>query len=259
MRPMQWFGLLAGIALLAGLAAAPVVSPIVIAAAGWLWLLLMVVMIAVTARLVRRRYGATATFLAVAGLLVAPIAITAVDWKGSLGIRMPCRRNWAWLPSYLPRSSPIRDLRFRVDDTEVKICYGSPRARGRRMLGGSPVPYGRLWRTGANEPTTIRTTGPITIAGITIPHGNASLYTIPGPETWEIILNRSTRQWGLEREYTESIKAAELGRTLVPSRTTVTHVEALEIEAEPDRTGAREIVIRWETTAIRLPVTTARP
>ena len=83
-------------------------------------------------------------------------------------------------------------VRLSVDGVPVKICYGRPASRARTMLGGSRVPYGRLWRTGANEPTTILSPIPLDIAGITMPAGRASLYTVPGPETWQVILNRST-------------------------------------------------------------------
>jgi len=87
------------------------------------------------------------------------------------------------------RQSPLDSLSFTVGKAEVKVCYGRPSLRGRKMIGGEAVPYGKLWRTGSNEPTMIHTTGPITVAGVALAPGSYSLYTIPGPKEFEVILN----------------------------------------------------------------------
>ncbi|NIU19704.1 MAG: DUF2911 domain-containing protein, partial [Actinobacteria bacterium] len=92
------------------------------------------------------------------------------------------------------RVSPLDSITFQVDGDPVKLCYGRPSARGRTMIGGPDVPFGRLWRTGANEPTMIHTTVPITVAGIAIAPGSYSLYTVPGEERWEVVVNRSITQ-----------------------------------------------------------------
>src|SRR5690349_11479076 len=85
------------------------------------------------------------------------------------------------------RGSPLDSLSFKVGSADVKVCYGRPSAKGRTMIGGEAVPFGKLWRTGANEPTMIHTTGPLTIAGVAVPAGSYSLYTVPGPKTWSVI------------------------------------------------------------------------
>ena len=69
------------------------------------------------------------------------------------------------------RRSPLDSLTFSVRNQPVKVCYGRPSARGRTMLGGPSVPYGRLWRTGANEPTVFFTPIPLKLAGIAVPPG----------------------------------------------------------------------------------------
>ena len=84
------------------------------------------------------------------------------------------------------------------------------------MLGGS-IPYGKLWRTGANEPTIFYAPVPLRVAGLNVPPGVYSLYTVPGPKEWEVIVNRSTSQWGHEGQYTDEVKAQELGRAKVKS------------------------------------------
>ena len=86
------------------------------------------------------------------------------------------------------RMSPLDSLTFRVAGQEAKICYGRPSSRGRTMIGGSLVPFGKIWRTGANESTLLRTPIALSIAGVTVPAGTYSIYTVPGPTEWEIIV-----------------------------------------------------------------------
>jgi hypothetical protein len=257
MRAVQVFAVVAGALLLAGLWAAPHLPPLALLPISIGWLAVLVAVVALTTRVVARRWGTAVGAIGLLLAVTASILPTAVDWPPSLSW-MPCRRNWKWLPSYLLRSSPTRSVSFVVGTSEVKVCYGAPRARGRRMIGGSPVPFGQLWRTGANEPTTVRSTGPVSIAGIAVPAGRHSLYTIPGPETWEVIVNRSTSQWGIESEYSDRVRASEIGRAVVASKRRPHHVEVLTIGAETSGTGGLDLVIQWETTEVRLPVAIPR-
>ena len=151
------------------------------------------------------------------------------------------------------RKSPLDSISFKVGAAEVKVCYGRPAARGRTMLGGEGIPYGKLWRTGANEPTMIHTTGPLTIAGVRVPAGSYSLYSVPGKEQWEIIVNRSITQWGHESEYTDSVKAKEVGRGKAKAERTSVPVETFTIRAEPAGKSAT-LLLEWEGTRVRVPV-----
>ena len=69
------------------------------------------------------------------------------------------------------RKSPLDSLTFSMSGKEVKLCYGRPSSRGRTMLGGADIPYGKLWRTGANEPTIFYAPVPLTVAGIKVSPG----------------------------------------------------------------------------------------
>jgi hypothetical protein len=135
----------------------------------------------------------------------------------------------------------------------VKLCYGRPSSRGRVMLGGKAVPYGKLWRTGANEPTVFFTPVPLTVAGIEVPPGAYSLYTVPTAGQWEIIVNRSIEQWGEESNYTPEVKAQELGRAKVGSERVAQPVETFTIRSEGAGRGA-SLVLEWEKTRVRIPV-----
>jgi hypothetical protein len=152
------------------------------------------------------------------------------------------------------RASPLDSVMFRIDDQVVKICYGRPSSRGRTMIGGADVPYGQLWRTGANEPTMIHTPVALVVAGVTVAPGTYSLYTIPGAGSWIVILNRSTSQWGREDGYTEDVRAQEVGRGAASSETLNRHVERLTIRVRPIASDRAMLYLEWERTQVVIAV-----
>ena len=81
-----------------------------------------------------------------------------------------------------------------------------------------------------------------------------TLYTIPDPANWTVIVNRSTTQWGEEGSYTEAVRAQEVGRATVPAGTTAAHVETFTITPEPAEAGATDLVLEWEGSRIEIPV-----
>jgi hypothetical protein len=90
----------------------------------------------------------------------------------------------------LPRPSPLARVMQTVGLTEVTVEYSSPAARGRKIWGGL-VPYGKVWRTGANAATKVTFTKDVTVDGHKVPAGSYSLFTIPGPNGWTVILNKN--------------------------------------------------------------------
>jgi hypothetical protein len=156
------------------------------------------------------------------------------------------------------RKSPLDSVTFTIAKEPVKVCYGRPSSRGRVMLGGKNVPYGKLWRTGANEPTIFFAPIPLKVAGLQVPPGMYSLYTVPGPKEWEIIVNRSISQWGKEDQYTAEVKAQELGRARVKSEKLRAPVETFTIRAEPAGSDAATLALEWEKTRVRIPIQAAK-
>jgi len=152
------------------------------------------------------------------------------------------------------RKSPLDSVSFTVAGSAVRVCYGRPSLRGRKMVGSDAVPFGKIWRTGANEPTMIHTTGPISVAGIRIPAGSFSLYTVPGAGEWEIIVNRSITQWGEESNYTDVVKSQEVGRAKAKAETVSPAVEIFTIRADPPSGDATALVLEWEKTSVKVPV-----
>lgn len=179
------------------------------------------------------------------------LAITSLAPGPWVATWAPCPRNWGWTPAWQSRASPLDSVAFRLADGSAKLCYGRPSLRGRTMLGGEAVPWGELWRTGANEATTLHTNRPFTIGDLSLPAGSYALYTIPRPERWEILVNTSTRQWGIEPLYPE---AREIGRFEVPAEELVRPVETLTVSAEPAAGPVRELVLEWQRSRVRIPL-----
>jgi len=122
------------------------------------------------------------------------------------------------------------------------------------MIGGKAVPFGKLWRTGANEPTTFFTPVALSVAGIKVAPGKYSLYSVPGPKEWQVIVNRSTSQWGEESNYTDKVKAQEVGRATLTSEQLAAPVETFTIRSGPTGPKGAELILEWEKTRIRIPV-----
>ena len=164
------------------------------------------------------------------------------------------------LPNDVPvqgRQSPLDSLTLTVAKQTVKVCYGRPSARGRTMLGGQGVSYGKLWRTGANEPTVIFTPVALEIAGVKVAPGKYSLYSVPGEKEWEIIVNRSTSQWGHENSYTKEVEAQEVGRGKAPAEKLGAPVETFTISPHPASGETQHLMLTWEKTSVAIPIKAA--
>lgn len=94
------------------------------------------------------------------------------------------------------KHSPLQQTTHVMNGTEIMLKYSSPFVR-ERVIFGETVPFGEVWRTGANEPTTVTFTAPIVVAGAALDAGTYSLWTVPGPERWTIILNARDYDWGM--------------------------------------------------------------
>jgi hypothetical protein len=152
------------------------------------------------------------------------------------------------------RPSPFDSVDVRVGNRTARICYGRPSMKNRQVFGGL-VPFDTLWRTGANEPTIIHLPFNAQIAGLTVPAGSYSLYTIPKQSgEWTLIVNRSTSQWGHPNSYTEAVKAQELGRAPVRAEQINSPVEQFTIRSESTGSDRADIVLEWERTRVRIPV-----
>jgi hypothetical protein len=135
----------------------------------------------------------------------------------------------------------------------IYIDYGRPSMRGRRIMGGL-VPYGRVWRTGANAATTLVTDVDLELGGTSVPRGTYTLYTIPTAGGWTLIVNRQTGQWGTQYE-----PARDLARIPMQVSPLRAPVEQFTINLERSRAGAGTLALEWETTRAVVPFRVAAP
>jgi Protein of unknown function (DUF2911) len=97
-----------------------------------------------------------------------------------------------------PAPSPASTLKQRIGLTDIEIVYSRPGVKGRPIFGGL-VPFGEVWRTGANQATKVTFSTPVKLNGADIPAGTYGLFTIPGEKEWTIIINKGAAQWGAYR------------------------------------------------------------
>src|SRR5436305_15338206 len=110
-------------------------------------------------------------------------------------------------------ASPPEKASATVGGKNITIDYSAPSMRGRKIYGGL-VPYGKVWRTGANEATTFVTDTDVTINGTTIPKGSYTIFTVPAeaPAKWKLIVNKATGEWGVDKQGGYPYDATELAR-----------------------------------------------
>jgi hypothetical protein len=141
-----------------------------------------------------------------------------------------------------PAASPRDTARGTVGGVSVLVDYGRPYRKGRTVFAADGlVPFGRVWRTGANAATTLVTSGDLTVGGTRVPAGTYTLYTVPNAGAWQLVINRQTGQWG-----TVYNQAQDLARVPMTVRALPAPVEQFTVAVEGDA-----LVMRWETTEAR--------
>ena len=134
-----------------------------------------------------------------------------------------------------------------ADGKTVKIDYSSPRMKGRKIFGGL-VPYGKVWRTGANEATSLVTTAGLTIGGKAVPAGSYTLFTIPGEKSWTLIISKKTGEWGTEYPG----EAEDLARVEMAAAPTKAPVENFTISFQDG--GGKNCTLRMEWDGVQAAV-----
>jgi len=132
----------------------------------------------------------------------------------------------------------------------ITVDYSSPRAKGRKVFGGI-VPYGEVWRAGANEATTFVTTGDLMVGGQHVPAGSYTLFTIPNQDKWTLIINKKTGEWGIPYPGSDS----DLARVDMKVSATPSAVENFTIAFDK---GAKGCTLRmeWENTRASVDIGT---
>jgi hypothetical protein len=145
------------------------------------------------------------------------------------------------------RPSPPGTADCAINGKKVTIDYSRPSLKGRK-LGTDLAPYGKVWRTGANEATTLTTAIALDIAGVKVPAGTYTLYTLPSEGTWKLIINKQTGQWG-----TEYHEDQDLARVDMKKQEITVPVEQFTISLDQNSNSSADLILEWEKT--RLSVT----
>lgn len=147
------------------------------------------------------------------------------------------------------RASPHETVEATVGGKKVTITYGRPYLKGRKAVGGSLVPYGQVWRTGADEATVLTTEADLMIGNLSVPKGSYSLFTLPTESGWKLIVNKTDKQWGAFK-YDQ---AQDLGRVDMKVGKTSAPVEQFTISLAKAGSGG-VLKMEWENTSASVDV-----
>lgn len=148
-----------------------------------------------------------------------------------------------------PAASPPAEVRQTVGYTNFVVRYSRPNVRGREIFGGL-VPYGTVWRTGANEATLLSFDQPVRIGDSSVPAGTYSLYSVPGLAQWMILLNRDTTLWGTQG-YDPDLDVA---RVTVEPIALAQRIETLNIRFTDLHPQRCYLTVAWENIQVNLPI-----
>jgi len=146
--------------------------------------------------------------------------------------------------------SPMDAVIVRTEDNQsfMRVIYSRPKKKGREIFGAL-VPYGKVWRTGANEATEITFYKDVNFGGKSVETGTYSLFTIPNKDNWTVILNKELNQWGAY-QYDSS---KDVARVEIEAKSTVAPVETFSITSKKVDKGYH-LLMGWDDTYVEIPV-----
>lgn len=182
-------------------------------------------------------------------LLVAAAFAVSACTVGAQDAVLSCRvrGSYQWLSS---RPSPLDSAVLVISGVTAKICYSRPSARGRSVFD-SLAPFGKIWRTGANEPTTLLLSAPLDIGGAPLTTGRYVMLSVPGPQEWLIVFYTTPATDAAEMFQT----LREVARGRGKAERLDVPVEQFTIRGNAERSGA-ELLFEWGPLRVRVPVRT---
>ena len=154
----------------------------------------------------------------------------------------------AWSQVKTPQPSPASKLIQTVGLTDVTITYSRPSMNGREIMGAL-VPFGEIWRTGANQNTVISFSDVVTFGDQELPAGDYAIYTQPGEESWDVYFYNDTSNWGTPSKWDDTKISAQV--TTVPLQTET--ISSFTIWISDLHNNGASLNIGWENTYITLP------
>ena len=150
------------------------------------------------------------------------------------------------------KPSPPAQIKVELGGKSVTIDYCRPSMRGRKIMGGL-VPYGEVWRTGANDATSLKTAVDLEIGGVSVPAGSYTLYSMPSANAWKLIINKQTGQWGTEYDQSQDLARVDMTKTTLGAP-----VERFTMEFLKKSADSADLILEWETTKLSVPVRVKR-
>lgn len=146
------------------------------------------------------------------------------------------------------RASPHADVSAPLAGKKITVSYGRPYVKGRTIFG-SLVPWGQVWRTGADEATVFTTEADVVIGGLKVPKGEYALFTIPTEKQWTLVVNKTAKQWGAFKYDA----AQDLGRVPMTVAAGAKPVEQFTIELVP---AGKQLTLKmsWDKTVASVAI-----
>ena len=154
----------------------------------------------------------------------------------------------------LPAASPRQKVEQQFSMSKITVDYGRPGVKGRKIFGDL-VPFGKVWRLGANSSTKITFEQSVNFGGKSVSAGTYGLFVIPTEKEWKVILNKDSQQWGA---YTFDEKLNVVDVT-VPIQKLAEKQEWFVIELNPVDDNSVNLVMKWDFTKVELPLKTGKP
>ncbi|AZI23067.1 DUF2911 domain-containing protein [Chryseobacterium taklimakanense] len=153
----------------------------------------------------------------------------------------------------LPAASPRATVEQQFSMSKITVDYGRPGVKGRKVFGDL-VPYGKVWRAGANSSTKIEFRQSINFGGVVVPAGKYGLYILPNEKDWKIILNSDSQSWGTAYDASK-----DLYSVVVPVQKMANRQEFFEIALQPLDDNAIDLVFKWDNVKAAVPMKTGNP
>ncbi|MCU1279924.1 MAG: hypothetical protein JWM53_3470 [bacterium] len=148
------------------------------------------------------------------------------------------------------RASPHAEVSATVGGKKITIVYGRPYKKERDIWGGV-VPWDKVWRTGADEATTLTTDGEITLGTLKVPKGSYALFTIPSQKkSWQLIVDKNPKQWGAFKYDAKD----DLGKTDMKVGSGAEPVEQFTISIEPNGPKKATLKLAWDDLVASVPI-----
>jgi hypothetical protein len=186
-------------------------------------------------------------------LSAAALALSAALVPADVSAQDPaaCWLRGATADEAMERASPLGVVGVEMAGETLQICYARPSARGRQVMGAL-VPFGQIWRVGANEATQVHLPFDAQIGGEDVPAGVYSLYAIPGEDEWEFFLNSNYQRWGVPVD--AGVRATEVASFTRSVSETEDFVETFTISYDQHGAMMGHLVLEWENTHVEIPV-----